>query len=113
MFGHLTVILTVEENMQIEISNKTHAGSHSRHSHNKYVNTCKSTQTKKLTKTSKQTAPSPVAPVSGQVSVGQHAAIKFIRNPILEGESAHEGSKKEGKKRKKKERRKHNKAGLR
>lgn len=48
--------------------------------------------TKTDTHSSKLTHP-PVVPVSGQVSVGQHAAIKFIKSPILEGESAHQESK--------------------
>lgn len=82
-------MLTEAPKMQIDVSNKTHANTH-RHTPNKYVSTCMRTQTKKDTPL--QTFSSPVVPVSGRVSDGQHAAIKFIRNPILEGESAHEGS---------------------
>ncbi len=91
MFGRLTVMLTGAPKMQIEVSNKTHANT-LRHTPNKYVSACMRAQIKKGTHPSKQTHPSPVVPISGQVLNGQHAAIKFIRNPTLEGESAHEGS---------------------
>lgn len=60
--------------------------------HNKNVPICQAHKQRPTRAPSKQTHVSQVVPVSGLVSLGQHAAIRFIRNPILEGESAHEGS---------------------